>query len=96
MESYPVMAKQELLKVSHLLQKKCTKYSNVHFLKSDADWVCEDVYFNKALFYKDNLHLVEKGNEKLALRIRRKLNTIKESFRKINNNERKTKQLFSI
>ena len=51
----------------------------------------EDGYINKTFLHKDNLYLVEKGNKKLAFLIKRKLNTIKIFFCKINTNEKKDK-----
>ena len=60
-------------------------------MKPDAGWMWEDGYINKTFLHKDNLYLVEKGNKKLASLIKRKLNTIKNFFCKINTNEKKDK-----
>ena len=82
-------------KMEQLLQKQCAKYINHHFLKPDEDWIYKYYHFSKTLLYKDNLHLAEKGKEKLALPIKRKTKyTIKVCFHKINTN--KTTNVFSF
>ena len=81
MESYPVMKKlwkkAKIVKGEPFIAKKCMKCKYDHLLKPDAGWFCKNGYSNKTLFYKDNLHLIQKG----------KLNTIKETFSMFNTNE---------
>ena len=36
------------------------------YLKPESSWVKQDLEFNMELYYKDELHLIEKGYEKLA------------------------------
>ena len=67
---------QKLLEVNQLLRDKCTSYNSVYFLKPDTDWTNLDGGLNKTFYYKDNIHLLENGNKKLALSIKTKLDNI--------------------
>ena len=61
--------RQKQFIVNELLKNKCTNYinTNIHYLSPDGDCICKNGYFDKSLFYNDNLHLIEKGYLKLAL-----------------------------
>ena len=99
MESYSVIQKkitkgrQKLLKSEPIITKKCAKHNNIFFLKSDTGIIYKYDCLDKFFFYKYNLQFIQKSNEKLALSIKRKFNTIKESF--CNINTKKKKKLFS-
>ena len=66
--------RQKLLIVNELLESKCTNYVNtdIHYLSPDGDWIRENGCLDTSLFYKDKLHLIEKGYHKFALSIKRK------------------------
>ena len=83
--------RQKSFIVNELLENKCTNYSNtdIHYLSPDGDWIRENGHLDKSLFYKDNLHLIEKGYLKLALSIKRKINLIQENFTYTSNIEKK-------
>ena len=68
------LRRQKSFIVNELLENKCTNYSNtdIHYLSPDGDWIRENGHLDKSLFYKDNLHLIEKGYLKLALSIKKK------------------------
>ena len=60
-----------------MLRDKCTSYNSVYFLKPDTDWTTLDGGLNKTLYYKDNTHLPENENKKLAVSIKTKLDNIR-------------------
>ena len=80
--------RQKLLEVNQLLRDKCTSYNSVYFLKPDKDWTTLDGGLNKTFYYKDNIHLLEKGNNKLALSIKTKLDHIRINCHEIAINEK--------
>ena len=45
-------------------------------MQQDRDWICEDGKLDHSLYYKDDLHLVEKGYDKLAYTITKILKKI--------------------
>ena len=45
-------------------------------IKSETDWTILDGGLNKTFYYKDNIHLLENGNIKLAISIKTKLDNI--------------------
>ena len=64
--------RQKLIEVNQL------SYTNVYFLKPDTDWTTLDGGLKKTFcYYKDNIHLLENGNKKLALSIKLKLDNIR-------------------
>ena len=67
-----MIRRQKSFTVNELLENKCTNYSNtdIHYLSPDGDWICKNGHLDKFLFYKDNLHLIEKGYLKSALSIK--------------------------
>ena len=67
--------RQKLFIVNELLESKYTNYVNtdIHYLSLDGDWIRKNGCLDISLFYKDNLHLIEKGYLKLALSIKRKI-----------------------
>ena len=70
--------RQTLIEVNQLLRDKCTNYTKVYFLKPDTDWTTLDGGLKKTFYYyKDNIHLLENGNKKLALSIKPKLDNIR-------------------
>ena len=96
--------RQKSFIVNKLLEDECTNYINtdIHYLRSNRDWIRENGHLDKfnlnlfyliylfyILFYKDNLHLVEKEYLKLALSIKRKINLIQDNFTATNNIEKK-------
>ena len=91
------LRRQKSFIVNELLENKCTNYSNtdIHYLSPDGDWIRENGHLDKSLFYKDNLHLIEKGYLKLALSIKRKINLIQENFTYTNNIEKKQIPFFN-
>ena len=80
--------RQKLLEVNQLLRDKCTSYNSVYFLKPDTDWTTLDGGLNKRLYYKDNTHLLENGNKKLAVSIKTKLDNIRINCHEIAINEK--------
>ena len=80
--------RQKLLEVNQLLRDKCTSYNSVYFLKPDTDWTNLDGGLNKTFYYKDNIHLLENGNKKLALSIKTKLDHIRINCHEIAINEK--------
>ena len=52
-------------KVNQILKLKCFE-SSYTFVSHDRSWTLADGSFNANLYYSDRLHLVEKGNLKLA------------------------------
>ena len=71
-----------------MLRDKCTSYNSVYFLKPDTDWTTLDGGLNKTLYYKDNTHLLENGNKKLAVSIKTKLDNIRINCHEIAINEK--------
>ena len=65
--------RQKLFIVIQWLRDKCANYASVcvFFLKPDEGWTTQIGQLNKTC-YKDNLHLIGKGNKKLALPIKKK------------------------
>ena len=80
--------RQKLLEVNQLLRDKCTSYNSLYFLKPDTDWTTLDGGLNKTLYYKDNTHLLENGNKKLAVSIKTKLINIRINCHEIAINEK--------
>ena len=83
--------------VNKLLENKYTNYINtdIHYLSTDGDWIHENGYLDKFLFYKANLHPIEKGYLKIALSVKRKITDIQEKFTNTNNTEKKKKPIFN-
>ena len=80
--------RQKLLEVNQLLRDKCTSYNSVYFLKPDTDWATLYGGLNKTFYYKDNIHLLENGNKKLALSIKTKVDHIRINCHEIAINEK--------
>ena len=51
--------------INKLLESKCKKFQ-FNFIEQGHDWINENGTLNASLYYRDNLHLVEKGNIKLS------------------------------
>ena len=64
--------RQKLLIVNELLESKCTNYVNtdIHYLSPDGDWIRENGCLDISLFYKDKLHIIERGYHKFVLSIK--------------------------
>ena len=65
--------RQKLLELNQLLQDKSANYTSTYFLKPDTDPTTLDGGLNKTFYYKENIHLLDNGNKKLALSIKAKL-----------------------
>ena len=52
--------------INQLLQHECQKKRNVTFLEPCEDWLQSNGDLRKQLYYRDFLHLVERGNSKFA------------------------------
>ena len=52
--------------INHLLQHECQSQRNVTFLEPSEDWLQSNGDLRKRLYYRDFLHLVERGNSKFA------------------------------
>ena len=87
--------RQKLLTVNELLENKCTNYVNtyIHYLSPDGDWIRENGCLDISLFYKDKLHLIEKGYFKLASSIKRKISIFQKKLL-IQKTSRKDKNQF--
>ena len=86
---------QKLFIANELLESKCTNYLNtsIHYLSRDGDWIRENGCLDISLFYKDKLHLIEKGYFKLALSIKRKISIFQKKLL-IQKTSRKDKNQF--
>ena len=87
--------RQKLFIVIELLESKCTNYVNtdVHCLSPDGDWIYENGCLDISLFYKDKLHLIDKGYLKLVLSIKRKISLFQKKLL-IQKHPEKTKTIF--
>ena len=52
--------------INQLLQHECQDKRNVTFLEPEEDWVEDNGNLRRQLYYRDFLHLVERGNYKFA------------------------------
>ena len=89
--------RQKLLIVNKLLEIKCTNYVNtdIHYLSPDGDWIRENGCLDTSLFYKDKLHLIEKGYHKFALSIKRKISHFQKKFTNIKTMDKRQKPFFN-
>ena len=73
--------RQKLNAVNDLLDSFCKKIikEELYFIKPAFDWTHSNGTLDKSLYYKDFLHLSEKGNEKFVKSIAEVLNKILES-----------------
>ena len=49
-----------------MLKQTCSQIPNVMYLEPQSSWVKPDSELNMELYYKDELHPIEKGYKKLA------------------------------
>ena len=71
--------REKIVKVNKMVKRMCrTKFDNIFFMKQDEDWVMEDGQLDESLYFNDHLHLIEKGNNKLASSITKSLEQIKD------------------
>ena len=49
-----------------MLKYKCSQVPNVIYLEPESSWVKQNSEFNMELYYKDELHHIEKAYKKLA------------------------------
>ena len=89
--------RQKLFIVNELLESKYTNYVNtdIHYLSLDGDWIRKNGCLDISLFYKDNLHLIEKGYLKLALSIKRKISLFQKKITNTKNIEERQKSFFN-
>ena len=60
----------KIVQINNYLKYYCeTKLKNFRYLDHHSDYLCDDGSLRKELYYKDRLHLVEKGNALFANRI---------------------------
>ena len=59
-----------------MLQEKWRQIPNVAYLKPESERVKTNTELKMAYFYKDELHLIEKGYQRLASSITKKLKAI--------------------
>ena len=71
-------------------------YTSIYLLKPDTDWTTLDGGLNKTFYYKDNIHLLENGNKKLALSIKTKLENIRVNCHEITINEKDTPTMKTV
>ena len=68
MESYPMMKKHwkmaRIVKQESFTERQWVKLNDIHYIKADADWICENVHFNKTFFYKRKLCFIKKEKQK--------------------------------
>ena len=62
-----------------MLKKKCIQIPNVAYLEPESDWVKTNTELKIVYFYKDELHLIEEGYQKLASSICKKMKAITNS-----------------
>ena len=55
-----------------MLKEKCSQVPNVAYLQPESDWVKTNTELEMTHFYKDELHLIEEGYQKLASSISKK------------------------
>jgi len=85
----PSARRNKIKMVNFILKEKCLEKGFV-FVVPDSGWLFPNRMLNTDLFYKDYLHLVEKGNDKFADSIIAAINLIKSkhearSFSEISN-----------
>ena len=59
-----------------MLKEKCSQALNVEHLQPELDWVKTNTELEMAYFYKDELHFIEEGYQKLTRTISKKLKEI--------------------
>ena len=77
-----------------MLQEKWSQIPNVAYLKPDSDRVETNIELKMAYFYKDELHLIEEGHQRLASSISKKLKAITSSNHLTNITSKKTPNNF--
>ena len=59
--------RNKIKEVNGLLKTECSKLtSGVFYMEPDPDWVTNENLLNMKYFYRDHLHLIEEGYEKLS------------------------------
>ena len=59
--------RNKIKEVIELLKRECFKLtSRVYYMEPDPDWVTKGNLLNMKYFYRDHLHLIEEGYEKLS------------------------------
>ena len=76
-----------------MLQEKWSQIPNVAYLKPDSDRVETNIELKMAYFYKDELHLIEEGHQRLASSISKKLKAITSSNHLLNITPKKTPKI---
>ena len=70
--------REVIFKTNNFLETMCYQ-QGFHFLKPDDNWLLVNGRLNNNLYYKDDLHLIEGGNNKLASSIATMLTKLKSS-----------------
>lgn len=76
-----------------MLQEKWSQIPNVAYLKPESDRVKTNTELQMAYFYKDELHLIEEGYQRLASSISKKLKAITSSNHLLNITPKKTPKI---
>ena len=59
--------RNKIMEVNELLKIECSKLtSRVFYMEPDPDWVTNENLLNMKYFYRDHLHLIKEGYEKLS------------------------------
>ena len=59
--------RNKIKEVNELLKRECSRLtSRVFYMEPDPDWVTKGNLLNMKYFYRDHLHLIEEGYEKLS------------------------------
>ena len=59
--------RNKIMEVNELLKIECSKLtSRVFYMEPDPDWVTNENLLNMKYFYRDHVHLIEEGYEKLS------------------------------
>ena len=70
------LRREKIKKTNALLKERCSTISNVFYLEH-SDWTTDDGNLTNGLYYDDNIHLIEKGNAKLAKEITNSIRKIR-------------------
>ena len=60
------LRRKKLIETNNMLKYKCSRIPNVMYLEPESNWVKQDSKLNMELYYKGQLHLIEKGYKNIA------------------------------
>ena len=66
------LRRKKIEKINYITQQECHIHK-FQYVAHDSSWLCENGYLDRHLYHVDNLHLIERGNEKLAKEIQCKI-----------------------